>query len=319
VELGEAYLSKACAHYPRRILTIDNIVESPPSLSCPEAARLVLLNPSLMETYDPAAHIAVWNDSQKSAHPLQYFFWPLREFSFSLIRNRAYPLWQRIFLLGSFSRRLNAIAHDAKPDSCVPAVLRDFSAAVGSGTLRSSMEVIPANPALQFDFLLRLVLQRLDGVHRNPRLIETLNAFILGVDYGREATLEGQIEQYAAAYERYFAPFFLKHPYILENYLLHMIFYELFPMGGKLFTPAVIPDPAREFAELTIQFALIKGLLIGVAGHYKEAFSTEHVIQTVQTAFKHFEHNRNFMEEAYQLLFAQNLNNVSGLTMLVRN
>ena len=317
-ELGETYLPKVCASYPRRIHTIDSLEESPLSLSCPEAARLVLLDPDLLASNEARPHEVHWDDGATAAHGLRYYFWPLREFSLGLVRNRAYPLWQRMFLLGSFSRRLNAFAQDPS-NRGLPAFLRDFSAAVDAGTLRSSMNGIPADLALQFDFLLRLVAQHLNAVNRNPRMVETLQAFIRGVGYGSEATIEGQRAQYAAAYERYFAPFVLKHPHILENYLLNMIFYRLFPLGAMLFDTADTPEPEREFAELAIQFALIKGLLIGVAGHYHEAFSTRHVIQAVQTAFKHFDHNREFLDQAYRLLTERDLNNARGLTMLLRN
>ena len=47
-----------------------------------------------------------------------------------------------------------------------------------------------------------------------------------------------------------------------------------------------VPDRAREFATLMAQFALIRGLLIGVAGHHGVAFSSQHVVATVQTAAK---------------------------------
>jgi len=43
------------------------------------------------------------------------------------------------------------------------------------------------------------------------------------------------------------------------------------------------------------------------------------VIQAVQTAFKHFDHNREFLDQAYRLLTERDLNNARGLTMLLRN
>jgi lysine-N-methylase len=52
---------------------------------------------------------------------------------------------------------------------------------------------------------------------------------------------------------------------------------------------------ARECAQLTAQFALIKGLLIGVAGFHGEAFSAAHVVHAVQAASKHFEHHPEFL------------------------
>ncbi len=317
-ELGGSYLPKVCSGYPRRILTIENVDETPLSLSCPEAARLVLLNPHLLEAFDANLSHYLWDDAHTSARPLTYYFWPLREFAINLIRNRSYLLWQRIFLLGSFSRRLGAIVH-GELDRSVPALLRDFSAAITSGALRSSMETIPADPALQFDFLLRLVVRHMAGVNRNPRLIETFDAFIQGVGYEREPSLQDQIALYATAHDRYFAPFFLKNPHILENYLLNMIFYRRYPLGLNNAGPDTIFEPEKEIEEMTILFVLIKGLLIGVAGHYQEEFSSQHVIQTVQTGFKHFEHNREFMAEARVLLAEQKLDDVRGLTMLLRN
>lgn len=46
-ELGEAYLCTTCADFPRLTHSVDDIEESALTLSCPEAARLVLLDPEL--------------------------------------------------------------------------------------------------------------------------------------------------------------------------------------------------------------------------------------------------------------------------------
>ena len=45
---GDSYLSPVCATYPRNAHRVDGLMEYPLSLSCIEAARLVLLNPQLM-------------------------------------------------------------------------------------------------------------------------------------------------------------------------------------------------------------------------------------------------------------------------------
>jgi len=75
----------------------------------------------------------------------------------------------------------------------------------------------------------------------------------------------------------------------------------------------------REFALLATQFALIKGLLIGVSGSRREAFSESDVIHTVQAATKHFEHHPQFLDSMHELLVANGRDNPHGLTMLVRN
>jgi hypothetical protein len=39
----------------------------------------------------------------------------------------------------------------------------------------------------------------------------------------------------------------------------------------------------------------------------------------VQTAFKYFEHNADFLVNAHQILVTKKLDNAHGLTMLLRN
>jgi lysine-N-methylase len=318
VDLGEEYLSRTCATFPRTTYVIDQLEETTLSLSCPEAARLVLCESHLQPSPSPGSLIMTWEDGVPGGESIRSYFWPIREFAVRLLRNRAYPLWQRMFLLGTLSRRLEGVVR-GDVDRRFQVLLKDFSRAVDSGNLKTTIETIPADLTLQLDMVLRLVKLRADNSSLSPRLAESINAFIEGVGLRKTAAMESQSVRYAEACERYFAPFFRKHPHMLENLLVHMIFRNLFPFGKKLFDPEARAQPAREFALLATEFALIKGLMIGVSGCYKEAFSMDHVLQTVQTVFKHFEHKPEFLAEAHQLLVARNLDNAHGLTMLLRN
>jgi lysine-N-methylase len=320
-ELGEEYLSHTCSTYPRRTLTIDSLIDKTLTFSCPEACRLILLNPDLFAPSGAAAHYMSWDDA-KSDPSLVSYFWPIREFVIGLMRNRTYPLWQRMFLLGTFSRRLQAAARGEIKDG-FSTMLKGFSSAVATGSLRAAIETLPADLTLQLGMVLELVKLRSSKALQSPRLFECFDAFSRGIGHGPQATLQNMSVEYGVAYERYFAPFFAEHPHILENYLINMIFRRLtpfsFPSNGKLLDPTATPEPAREFALLATDFALIKGLLIGVAGGHKEAFSVEHVVQTIQSASKHFEHNSQFVTAAHQILVDKKLDNAHGLTMLLRN
>lgn len=321
VELGEKYLSQTCATYPRRSFVIDKLADKTLTFSCPEACRLVLLNPDLFEPVATDVHHMSW-DETKDDPTLVSYFWPIREFVIGLIRNRTYPLWQRMFLLGLFSRRLEAILR-GEIKGGFPAMLKGFSAAVALGSLRASIETLPTDLALQLGMVLELVKLRSSKTILAPRLFECIDVFSKGIGYGPEATLQSMSAEYGAAYRLHFEPFFAKHPYILENYLINMIYRRLFPfgilMGEKQFERTATFEPAKEFALLATDFALIKGLLVGVAGGHKETFSAEHVVQTVQSASKHFEHNQEFVVKAHQLLVEKQLDNANGLTLLLRN
>ena len=332
-ELGEELLSRACATYPRIVNSIAGIEETALALSCPEAARLVLLNPELLtpepldsdhertsEAEAPADSMVSIAGTEAPANPLSLhsWFWPIRQFVLALVRNRAYPLWQRLFLLGLFCRRLDAISRGELTRS-IPEFIGDFQAAVTSGSLRTAMESLPLNRAAQMDMVLRLAGLMLHRSNVRPRFVECIQAFTTGIGNGPGATLETLTNSSALAHDRYYAPFFDRHPYILENYLVNTILRCRFPFG-KADAQAGEPfSMARECALLTAQFALLKGLLIGVAGFQREAFSATHVVHTVQATSKHFEHHPEFLNLAYELLVESRMDGARGMAILLRN
>jgi lysine-N-methylase len=318
-ELGEGLLSHSCATYPRIIHSIGGIQEIALTLSCPEAARLVLLTPDL-HAREPLESDAQAGDSLAGAPAVEGsplllpWFWPIRRVVLALIGNRAYPLWQRLFLLGIFCRRLDAIRSGELTRS-VPAFLGDFEAAVTSGSLRTAMETLPLDCAAQLDVVLRLAGMMLHRTNMRPRFVECIQAFTAGIGNGPGATLESLADRSAYAHDRYYAPFFDRHPHILENYLVNTILRLRFPFG----TAGTQLSMARECALLTAQFALLKGLLIGVAGFQCEAFSANHVVHTVQAASKHFEHHPEFHPLTYELLVESRMDGVRGMAILLRN
>ncbi len=317
VDHGATYLSRTCAVYPRQTYTFDHRDETTLALSCPEAARIILTDPNVWGSTDVGSDSLTWDDEDKTQRPLRTYFWPIRDFTVTLLRNRTYPLWQRMFLLGTFCRRLEAV-QQGEVEGGFSALEAGFSKAIVAGSLRESIETLPANHALQLDMVFQLLnLPMTDA--RSHRFEECLSAFSDGIGQGPDATFEGQTAQYALAYERYYAPFFVKHPHMLENLLVNEVFKRIFPFGPSLFDPEGTPEPATQYALLATQFALIKGLLIGAAGSHKEAFSVEHVVHTVQVAVKYFDHNANFLPWSLALLTTKGLDNAHGLTMLLRN
>ena len=327
-EYGDAFLPHACATYPRIIHSIGGIEEEALSLSCPEAARLVLLNPgalnpALLDSDSSAITEPVSSELDEgrgveNVYSLQSWFWSIRKFVLGLVRNRTYPLWQRMFLLGVFCRQMDSIA--TKGLQCgFREFLREFEGTVASGALRTTMNAIPVDSARQLDVVLQLAGMLLGSCHASPRFFECVQAFTVGIGNGPGATFESLTAQYARAHDRAYAPFFARHPYIMENYLLNTIFRCQFPFGREGMRPGASPSMAREYALLTAQFALMKGLLIGVAGFHGDAFSTDHVVHTVQSASKHFEHHAEFLNRAYGVLTQSRLEGDMGLAILLQN
>jgi lysine-N-methylase len=318
VEHGATYLSRTCSTFPRMNFLVDGMKLETLSLSCPEAARIALTSFELTNSNRAEASDFVWDDDLGKFAPMRSYFWPIREFTVSLLQDRSYALWQRMFLLGSFCRRLEAVARNEVPGG-YSAMENGFSGAVSKGSLRESIQTIPAHNVHQLHMVTELIRSRVVNAAVSARYMECANAFLKGIGGESATTLEEQSAAYAEAYERFYMPFFFKHPRLLENLLINMVFRSSFPFGQDLFTPESEVQPTRQFAFLVTEFALIKGMLIGVAGFHKEAFSVEHVVQTVQVIVKYFEHNPLFLTHSLEMLTEKGLNNAEGLTMLLRN
>ncbi|HUV71355.1 MAG TPA: flagellin lysine-N-methylase [Terracidiphilus sp.] len=326
-ELGEGMLSHACATYPRIVHELGDYHETALALSCPEAARLVLLDRDLLapkpptppqpDARQPHAAPPEFNpEDGPQALPPDYI--QIRELVLSVVRIRSYPLWQRMFLLGLMCRRLDAIAR-GELNRSVTEFVADFRAAVKSGSLRPAMETLPVDPSAQLDVVLRLAGMLLHRSNVSPRFADCVQAFTSGIGNGPDATLDSLTRQYALAHDFSYEPFFRRQPHILENYLVNTVIRCQFPFGRDGMQPGAVPQRSKEFSKLTAQFTLIRGLLIGVAGFHGAAFSSAHVVKTVQTAAKHFEHHPEFLNLAYELLLESQMDGARGMAILLRN
>ena len=306
-QLGESLLSHACATYPRIVHSRAGVEEKALTLSCPEAARLVLLAPDSLTT-------AAEPGPDASFFPAE--FWPIRSTVLKVVRARIYPLWQRLFLLDLLCRRLDSIASGQLKRS-VPAVLADFASAVSTGALRPALETLPADLAAQLDIVLRLAGLMLHKSNVRPRFVECIQFFTAGIGNGPGATLDTLAANYGRAHDRVYAPLVDRHPHIMENFLINTIVRCQFPFGKEGMLAGRQTNKTREFALLAAQFTLMRGLLIGVAGHHGTAFAATHVVHTVQAASKHFEHHPEFLSMAHSLLVESGMDGVRGLAILL--
>jgi lysine-N-methylase len=291
---------------------MGQVQEKALALSCPEAARVVLLDPQLLWTLRQRRADVEENGEVPAG------FWQIRTVVLRVIANRTYPLWQRLFLLGVLCRRLDSMAQEESAQTLAD-FLAGFEATVASGALRESMQAMPADLEAQLDVVLRLAGLMLKRSNVRARFVEAVHAFTTGIGNGPGATLKSLTAHYQKAHARHFEPFMQRHPYILENYLANMIVRTQFPFGKEAMKPGATPDFAREFATLTAQFVLTRGLLIGTAGFHGDAFDIPHIVQSVQSAAKHFEHHPEFAKLAHALLVESRMDGVRGLAILLRN
>jgi len=324
-EYGSEYLSATCSTYPRALNRVADDLEISLYLSCPQAARQVLLDADSMQKVGDASpgHFRTDQFSRLGSasvssvyKPLRYF-WEVRELVVAVIQDRGRPMWQRLFLLGMLCKRLDEITRVEQDDS-VPEILGSYREIVATGALRDKMEQIPAQPGVQLDVVLRLIDQRIQAGSCGARFLECFEIFLEGIGYSPDSTAVSDAQHYVEAEAKYYRPFFERQLHILENYLLNYIYRTLFPFGREAsahYTPQSI---FGEYMLMLSQFALIKGLMIGMAGHYREEFGEDHVVKLVQSFSKAVEHNPNSLKEISRFMEERNLCNPEGMAALLK-
>lgn len=322
-EHGEGHLSLTCSQYPRSFKTIDGVREQTLLLSCPEAARLVLQDRKLIPHWKKSQREARYRDVigldagmvPQASMPMAWFR-PIRNFAVFLIQDRTYPLWQRVFLLHMFCKRLQELTARSRWEEA-PALLAEYGGMIAGGSLHAALDSIPAQTEAQLAVLMIPIEERAAASNRSRRFAECIDDFARGIGYQTGSTPADLAQNYMEANGRYFQPWAAKHGFMLENYLLNYVFSCLFPFGKP--GPEQGLHPLRESLLLCFQFGLIKGLLIGMAGCFQSEFSRYHVVKLIQSFSKAVQHNAGLMGRIENFFAINGLNDTNGIAALLRD
>ena len=321
-EYGPQLLSATCSIFPRSLSWVQGKLEGSLSLSCPEAARNVLLNPDFMRIEanlfsgdfrtDNVFHLP---NHQAGANP--DLFHAIRQLLVSMVRDRSRPLWHRLLLIGFLCQRLDDLLPQ-HGEASLPAILMAYDSINEDDVVRTEFEALPDNPRLKLDVIFALTNTRLQDAPGH-RFADTFWTFVEGIASPDNAQPADDIERFQQAEQRVHRPFFDRHPFILENYLLNYMFQNLFPYGragSADFAPLTM---FGEYIRIATQFAWINALLIGVAGRHKAAFAGEHVVSTVQSFTRAVEHYPDALNAMDDYIRIRGLDNLPGMAILLKN
>ncbi|PEA53805.1 lysine-N-methylase [Bacillus pseudomycoides] len=317
LKLGAEYLSNTCTVYPRSINSINGVIEKSATMSCPEAARLALLNPNgidFAEIEEPANTPGsivkqLKTDGPKMDNTPKKYFWELRVFSIQVIQDRSYTLAERLIILGMFYQ--NVQKHIDQGDvHGIPTVITNFNNLMSNQGMKESLDKIPTQLSVQMALCKDLVGYRINQSISSQRYLDCLDEMLKGIQYTEEATIEELTENYKKAYEKFYEPFMTEHEYILENYLVNYIFKNLFPFEQKTLFD--------DYVMLVIHYSMIKLHLIGMAGFHK-GLTIDLVIKLIQSFAKTVEHNTVYLKGAFALLKANEFTTMPYMAILAKN
>lgn len=317
LKLGTDYLSNTCAIYPRILNKVNGIVEKSLTMSCPEAARLALLNPNgiefdqIEEPADSAGFIINQIDTQdeKFTNKAQRYFWEFRIFTIQVLQNRSYSLSERLIILGLFFKNAQEIIEEGEIHNILDLIIK-YSNHMENGGLKSIIENIPTQLSIQLKLCKELIDVRYGQGISNQRYLECISEMLKGINYDNDSTVEEITERYKLAYEEYYLPYMEKHEYILENYLVNHVFKNLFPLKKQ----SLFDD----YVMLVIYYSMIKLHLIGMAGFHK-GITSDMVLKLIQSFSKTVDHNDSFLRNIFKLLKNNGLNSMAYMAILIKN
>ncbi len=308
---GADYLSHTCVRYPRFTNFAAGRMEISASVSCPEVARVALLNPEPMQfdiENQPAENRMLYG---LRVHDGDTLFWDLRIFTIEVLQNRSYPLADRLILLGLFYRKVQEKL-DTKQTAEIPALISSFRTLVAQSGFDQELRSISPQLTVQIALIKEVASGRgMVGVV-NERYSECYSEFLAGVGLTEEATLGEITKRYQQAYEQYYLPFMGDHEYIYENYLVNYVFKEMFPY---------FPQEANMFERfmiMVLHYAMIKVHLIGMAGFHK-GLTMELIVKCIQSYSKSFEHNKKYISIMLDWVKENQFNSMPYVTILIKN
>lgn len=314
--LGEAALSTTCSVYPRRYNAVLGTVEATLTMSCPEAARLALLNPAPMGLVEiPVTKTTTFHvDAQVElgdGTKVEHYYANLRIFAIEVLQNRDYSISDRLILLGLAMRKVQECVNSARL-SDIPTALNSYAETVKSGVLKESLNGISNNRALQIK-LMKAVIDKTSELNiSNRRYNECYEEFLSGLGVQPGVTDEEIIRNYNLANGDYFQPFMKNHEYIFEHYLISSALQNTFPLTGGL-------SVFESYVSLMLPFAWIKLMSVGMAGHEKKEFNQDSVLKLIQSYSKLVEHSPVFKNGLISFLKQDGHDSMPYLSILLHN
>lgn len=311
--LGEEFLCNTCAIYPRNFAKVGNSVEKSLTLSCPEAARIVLLRQEgigFIETEEPKGTRGLMNNELiLEKHP---YFWDLRIFIIQLMQSRKQSIEIRLIILGLFFKNIEQI----KPRELavqLPDIMNDYLGRLDNLEFIESLQSIEGNLKFQINLARELIQYRLSDGTSSEKYFAILNQLLDGLDLGEDKgdfNIELTLSKYKNTLEKYYEPFMQKNEYIFENYIVNYVFKNLVPYDyNSLF---------ESYTMLIVHYNLIKVHLVGMAANQKQ-LTEKMVVECVQQLAKTIEHNLSYLSNVREGMEESGYTTMAHMFILVKS
>ena len=325
LELGEDYLSKTCRHYPRSVNSLSSRREMYLTLSCPEAARLCLLQQAEwshgpLDTKIPIGKPIPVRSLSTNLDVIQNLvlisgFDLLRDFMFYCIQYQGAPLWHRIMLIGLTLKKITACPEtewkqkDFLESQLLPAKLDLITGAFSSeltqridlsGQVEVQSKLIQAMTNLR---VMMIAPERKASFSPQFRelVMRSFEAYNLLVQNDR-ALVHGRLSASMASFES-------QAPRFFENYLCNAVGKE----GGNF---CDVTRMEGVWLKISLRLALLRFYLKGLTAS-AGGLSTDDAIKMVYAFTKVIEHNSSYEKAVESLLSEDQMDGMASVAIML--
>lgn len=308
-ELGENALCNTCAIYPREYRDIGEYMEKSLTLSCPEAVRTLLLQIEGLSFEEVSAQLneRIQSKAFLDGHHAN-MMWKVRIFAITLLQERSFSLDTRLLLLGVFS---DLLSKQPLTEQHVENTIDLMHQRLANLQYLQAIEDVKGNELVQLQLHKELLRTTVEELSFNSRYIEVVNQFIRALKTGpleKKEITEETLINYIEAQKKY-VQFNQMHAYILENYIVHYVFTNVFPYNSQ--------TPLQAYEDIIVNYQLIKGLLIGIAAHNAK-LSVEDAVLVIQSYTKAVAHNNKSYSVLRQKIKESNMESLAFLFAYIK-
>lgn len=274
-ELGAAFLPNICFGYPRVTRSISGEMQQALFVSCPEAARLLLLEP---DAFDLLLEPVMVREENIISYVFPAGFNDIRIFCLQLLRTEGLALWQRLAVLGMLCERFRNL-NSSTPPEAIQEILDDFIRWFEAGDVVADLADVLPNRHIQMQ-LFSAPWQSREMQELTP-LEQKIHGWVVsGLGDARHTTEAERHSRYLAGLERLELAL-SSIPHFFQNYLLNEMFRDAFPFGYGVY---------EHYLRIVVRFGIVRAMLAGVCNAQHALPEPQVLCQTVQSAARRFQH-----------------------------
>lgn len=300
---GESFLPDTCSIYPRMLYKVNNHHLCLGTFSCPEMARLGLLNREGVKLSQyPIKDLMPRYGLDKSVAVDEARYFEILGLAIEVLQERSLAVEERLLLLGMAAQKLGAAGNKGYFQSC-----RQIRGILRSGFIREELSRLPSQPEIQIQIFKKIAEERLKANIVSDSFLNIFNKALTSFGFlngGVSAPSAGGYGHVLAELKGELA----NYHYVFENYLVNSVLKDDFALSGNIFD---------EYIKIVVKFALIRALTAGVAWHDRK-LTEDSLAGVIQSFSRVADHNSIFLNAVNKMLGENGLDSLPYMAVLLK-